>query len=129
NLNSSSYFDAELLDNELAKNTDKLNLTLRVPYKMKGSVNHMLIPSELRFTTQGNQVKLSLVCSFTKPVIISLIFGLIPSMLSLITQSNIFAFLLLVIIISGITFSFIYFQIEKTSSQCLQELKRVSIKK
>ena len=115
--------ESESVEIDILDNVNRLDLTLRVPFKVKGGESYMLIPSRIEMKDRKNQIALSIHCNLMKPLIISLILGLLSSVLFFAIYLNLAYFIGMTIVISGIFFGMFYFNVFKRSDEYLTKLK------
>lgn len=118
----------DIIDDLNTINNSNFKVTLRIPWKYKGRINHMLINSNIEFAEMKNKISLAIKCNIIKPVIIFSFLGFITSFVFL-TPFYLFPKVNLVIpvisgiVISGIYFGLFYLKIQSVSEQFINELK------
>ena len=118
----------DILDSGVTLPNKSFEVTLRIPWQLKGGTGHMLIGAELLFIKKKKHAALAILCHFTKPLIFSVFLGFLTSLVFLFPYAFfsgvhlIFPFLA-GIAISGIYFGLFYLKIQKFSCQYLNELK------
>jgi hypothetical protein len=113
----------ESLNYEVLDNVNRLKLTLRVPFRIRGCVSYMLITSELEMNNKKNHVVLSINCNLIKPFIFAIVLGILTSVLFLLLYSNLIFFLVMGLAITSISFGMFLYSIGKTSNEFLVKLK------
>jgi hypothetical protein len=79
--NESENPDPDILDSGMNSPKRSFEITLRIPMELRGTNGYMLIKAKLLFLKNKNKViTLAIVCSFTKPLILSLFIGFLISL-------------------------------------------------
>lgn len=124
-------FTSDILDNDIRIPKKQLIVTLRIPYKSRGDLSHMLIKSKLVFIKKNNAFLLRMNCKVLKPILISTFLGslfasvvVIP--IILVDSVSWFFLILTSLIFSLIHFGLTFLRIKRVSIAFLKELKRKS---
>lgn len=129
--NESENPDPDILDSGMNSPKKSFEITLRIPMQLRGTDGYMLIKSKLLFLkNKNNVITLMIVCSFTKPLILSLFIGFmislvfaIPFCLYSVGTYCIVSFLV-GLVIAAIYFARFYYNIKKISDPYLIALER-----
>lgn len=110
-------------DSSLLGKANQFNIILRLPIMFKGDILHMLIYSKLILSDAKNGVLIRLYANITKLLLVSLLFGVVPSMVFLYFFSSIELLLTFTILISLFSFIRFYLKTLKLSEKYLSKLK------
>ena len=119
----SQYQNKEIIDESIS-----YEMILRVPFKTKGSINHMLISSRLKIKQEISQFSITLYCTILKPIIVSLLLGITSSILVFTLSNHLIYSLILLSLISTISLILFLLKITTISKKYLINLKNNSFK-
>lgn len=122
--------DPNILDSGINSPEKSFKVTLRIPMRLRGTDGYMLIKSELLFIrNKNNTITLAINCSFTKPLVLSILPGFLISLvlvfpLCILSHTHLIVSFLAFVVISAIYFARFYYFIKKISDPYLIELER-----
>lgn len=98
-------------------------IVLKVPFTIQRHKENILINSKLILTENNDGITIKLFSNCIKFVFISLLIGIVPSLLFLLLYSSIKLVLIYTIIISLIVFRMFYTNTKKISEKYLEKIK------
>lgn len=97
-------------------------LNLRVPFSLKGSIIHMVLPTLIKLEERNGAVIITCLTNIVKPFLLALLFGILVAAPVLVSHAY-FIYALLSFMIFLVSFILIINRTIQTLKNCLKELK------
>ena len=98
-------------------------IDLRIPIRLRGQISYLFINSKLVVSNKSNGILVRLYANINKLILVSILVGVVPSILFLYMHDSVVLFLLSAIFISVFSFIIFVLNVFKLSDTCLQKFK------